>query len=64
MKEFIFEIIEGVIISRDKRQDVINIHEENTLNKIGPDPLIIVDGLPVTESSVVIGLPPEKVQSV
>jgi hypothetical protein len=64
LKEFIFEIIEGVIISRENSMEVITIQEENTSGKIGPKPLMIIDGVPVTESSIVIGLPVEKVQSI
>jgi hypothetical protein len=64
MREFIFEIIEGVVSARENRQEAINILDERAFDKIGPNPLIIIDGVPVSEASVVTGLDPEKVQVV
>ncbi len=64
MKEFIFEVIEGVILSKENKKELIDILEESTLKKIGPHPLIIIDGVPVTESSIVTELPSEKVQNI
>jgi hypothetical protein len=64
MKEFIFEVIEGVIYSRENRRDIISIYEKTTMNKIGPDPLMVIDGVPVTDASLILGLPSEKVQSI
>jgi hypothetical protein len=62
MKEFIFEVILGVVYSREKRKDVISIHEESTMNEIGTNPLMLIDGVPVSDASIVIGLPSEKVK--
>jgi hypothetical protein len=64
MKEFIFEIIVGVVASKENKKDVINILGEDRIMKIGPLPLMIIDGVPVTEASIVFGLNPEKVISV
>ena len=64
MKEFIFEIIQGVVSARENKQDVINIIDERTFTRIGPNPLIMIDGVPVSDASVVIGLNPEKVRLV
>ena len=64
MKEFIFEVIQGVILSKENDIEVINILDENNFEKLGPHPLIIINGVPVTESSIVIGLPSEKVKSI
>ncbi len=64
MKEFLFEIILGVINVKENKTDKIILVEENTLKRIGPDPLILIDGIPVTESEIVIGLDAEKVESV
>jgi hypothetical protein len=64
MKEFLFEIVVGVINAKENKKDKIIILEENTLKRIGPDPLILIDGIPVTESETVIGLDAEKVKSI
>jgi hypothetical protein len=61
MKEFIFEVIKGVVLAKENRQEVINIIDEISFRKIGANPLMLVDGVPLSESSVVIGLNPEKI---
>ena len=64
MKEFIFEIIEGVVSGKENKQEVLKILDESAFREIGPNPLIIIDGIPVNEASVVTELDPEKVQDV
>lgn len=64
MKEFIFEFITGVVLSKEGKQDVIEIFDKENFTKIGPHPLMVMDGVPVGESSVITNLPPEKVESV
>jgi hypothetical protein len=64
MKEFIYEVILGAVVVKENRQDVIIIIDKNTTERIGPDPLIILDGIPLTESSVVLDLSPGQVQCV
>jgi hypothetical protein len=64
MREFIFEVIQGVVYSRENRRDVLSILEENGFRKIGPDPLFIIDGVPVDDPSSVLGFPTDKVESI
>ena len=64
MSEFIFEVILGVINAKESKKDKIIILEENSLKRIGPNPLILIDGIPITESGIVIGLNAEKVQHI
>jgi len=64
MREFIFEIIEGVVSVRENKKEVIRILDKKSFNSIGPDPLILIDGVPVSEASAVMKLDPGKVQYV
>ncbi len=64
MKEFIFEVIQGVVTVRENKTDVINIIDDRNFMKIGSDPLIMIDGVPVTDASIVFALNPEKVRLV
>jgi hypothetical protein len=63
MKEFISEIIVGVILMRDNKSENIRILEERTSDIIGTDPLVLIDGVPASSANVV-NLPPEKVDRV
>lgn len=64
MKEFIFEVIVGVVVLKENKKDIIAILDENSEIRLGPRPLMMIDGIPVTESSAVLSLNPEKVKSV
>lgn len=64
MKEFAFEIILGVTTSKVNRQDIIDIIDKNTSRSIGPDPLILIDGVPVTDHSLALSIDPGKVKLV
>lgn len=64
MREFIHDIVLGVTLSKTNKKDVINILEENTLKRIGPKPLVLIDGIPVDDAKYVIELPPEKINLV
>jgi hypothetical protein len=64
MKEFAFEIILGVTTSKVSRQDVIHITDKRTFRDIGPQPLILIDGVPVTDHSLALSIDPEKVRLV
>lgn len=63
MEEFIFEVIFGVNLSRRGDAYEIFVLEENTNTRIGREPLIIIDGIPVDDPSVVVNLPPGEVKS-
>ena len=64
MKEFIFELIVGIITSKENKKEVISILDADNNNKIGPHPLMMVDGIPVTDASIILALNPEKVKTV
>ncbi len=64
MREFIHDIVLGVTLSKSNKKDVINILEEITLKRIGPKPLVLIDGIPVDDAKYVIELPPEKINLV
>jgi hypothetical protein len=63
MKEYIFEVILGVIVSKEFKSDKIRITDMNS-NDLGPDPLIMIDGVPVSYAPLVLGLDPAKVKLV
>ena len=63
MTEFIFEVVDGVVVVKENRQEVICVLDENN-KKIGPDPLIIVDGIPVSDYSKIFNIPPKDVKLV
>jgi hypothetical protein len=63
MKEFIFEVIEGVVSTRENKEDVISIIDKISFKKIGPHPLLLIDGVPA-KSLNVISLDPEKVAAI
>lgn len=64
MKEFLTEVILGAVVVKENKQDVIIIIDNNTMKRIGPHPLIILDGIPLTESSVALNLNPGRVRCV
>jgi hypothetical protein len=64
MKEFFIEVVLGAVVVRENKKDVIVVVDKNTNKQIGPHPLIIIDGVPVSESSVALNLNPEKVRRV
>jgi hypothetical protein len=60
--EFIFEIVEEVMIDRRGKQQVVNV--KNSANKsIGDNPLVIVDGVPLLRTNSICRLPSEKLES-
>lgn len=64
MREFIHDVVLGVTLSKTNRMDMINILEEKTMRKIGPNPLLVIDGVPIDDVSQIIELSPEDIKYV
>jgi hypothetical protein len=64
MKEFAFEIILGVTVSKASKKDVIHITDKRSFRDIGPSPLLLIDGVPLTNHSIALSIDPEKVRLV
>ena len=64
MREFLIEVLNGVVVVRENKQSVITINPPNSTEAIGPDPLIILDGVPISESSIILNLNPETVKCI
>jgi hypothetical protein len=64
MKEFLQEIIEGVSLHKEDKNDVLYIRDKLLNRRIGQNPLMIIDGVPVDESVILNDLTPEAVRLV
>lgn len=64
MREFIFEVIVGVVVTKENKKDKIVILDAGSVNNLGSNPLMMIDGIPVAGASLILGLNPEEVKSV
>ncbi len=64
MEEYFREIIREVLLTRVKGELKINILDRGTNRIVGPDPIFLVDGVPVFSSQRVLDLNPRDVVSI
>lgn len=64
LEEFIFEIVKEVAITRKNNKTDIRVLYETTYNRIGDNPMIIFDGVPLNKISHLLNIPTTELESI
>lgn len=64
MEEFFRELVKTTIITREEGKLKINVLSKYTNRITGPDPMYIVDGIPVFDTRTILDMDPELVKAI
>ncbi len=64
MEEFFRELVKYSIFTRENGELKLSVLNKFTNRIIGPDPMYLVDGIPVFDTRTILDLPPELVHSI
>jgi len=64
MEEIIREIVRSAVVYRNNGKLLIGVLDPNTRNIIGTDPLFLLDGVPLSDHQVILGIDPSAILSI
>ncbi|MCF8225152.1 MAG: hypothetical protein K9J30_04660 [Bacteroidales bacterium] len=64
MEEFFRELVTYCIFTREEGRLKLNVLGKHNNRIIGPDPMILVDGIPVQDTKTILDLDPETIKSI